>query len=65
MLFGINQHFCDIFSYAHHITFKYCNGATLEDVYQILEKKYRRQLKRFSNKGIQEKHPLTYLQMAL
>jgi hypothetical protein len=28
ILFGINQHFCGIFSYTNHVTIEFSNGAT-------------------------------------
>lgn len=67
VLFGVNQHFCGIFSYNNHVTIEFSHGATLKDTYQVLEGKgkYRRHIKLTSNKDIQEKHLLPYLEMAL
>lgn len=67
LLFGIQSHFCGIFSYSKHISIEFGEGAQLEDPYQVLEGKgkFRRHIKIETEKDIKQKQLSQYLQSAL
>lgn len=66
LLFGTQQHFCGLFAYTNHVTVEFSEGASLADLYGVLEGngKYRRHIKIESADDIEHKHLEAYLSQA-
>jgi hypothetical protein len=66
ILFGATDHFCGIFSYKHHVTLEFGEGANLSDPHQVLEGqgKFRRHIKLLNEADVKAKHVSKYLAFA-
>lgn len=66
ILFSSDVNFCGIFSYDHHVTLEFSNGAKIEDVHKLLKGrgKYRRHLQLFNLGEIETSHVRDYIMMA-
>ena len=67
LLYGMDSHFCGIFSYQHHVTIEFSEGAALEDNAHKLEGKgkLRSHIKLMSIDDIEQKLVSNYLQLAI
>ena len=67
ILFSAGKPFCGVFSYTKHVSLEFTAGASLPDVYNVLEGegKLRRHIKLSSPQDIADKHVRKYLVLAL
>jgi len=66
LLFSAEEPFCGVFSYAKHVSLEFGAGASLPDIFNVLEGegKFRRHIKLTSVQDISEKHVREYLVLA-
>lgn len=66
ILFGRETHFCGVFAYAQHVNVEFGDGASLHDMYSVLEGKgkLRRHIKLGQLGDLKQKHLLHYLRLA-
>lgn len=66
ILFGVDQHFCGVFSYTQHVSLEFGEGASLPDTHQLLQGsgKFRRHLKFSKVSEFADKHVMSYLTLA-
>ncbi|MFC4158316.1 DUF1801 domain-containing protein [Chitinimonas lacunae] len=67
ILFSADQPFCGIFSYTHHVSLEFGDGAALPDQFKVLEGtgKQRRHIKLFTQTDVVDKCVSHYLGLAL
>lgn len=66
LLFSSTTGFCGVFSYTHHVTLEFSQGAALPDPYAVLAGagKHRRHIKLFQVSDIDAKHVAQYIGVA-
>lgn len=67
LLFSAGKPFCGVFAYTRHVSLEFGDGASLPDVYQVLEGegKLRRHIKLSTIDDIDRKHVQHYMALAL